>query len=64
MKNKNQTLPWGQKEKIEWIEEQTIKRSYQYEVVTKIMLISICMKQLILTILSLELLLKKEMRSR
>jgi hypothetical protein len=36
MKNENQVLPWGTKEKDEWFKEQTIKRSYLEEVVTKI----------------------------
>lgn len=29
-------IPWGQEEKTNWFKEQTIKRSYQKEVVTKI----------------------------
>ena len=36
MSNETQTSPWGQKEKDYWFKEQTIKRSYQEEVVTKI----------------------------
>lgn len=36
MNKENQKAPWGAKEKESWFKEQTIKRSYQEEVVTKI----------------------------
>ncbi len=36
MKNENLASPWGQKEKDHWFIQQTIKRSYQEEVVSKI----------------------------
>jgi hypothetical protein len=36
MKNTNILTPWGAKEKVQWLSEQTIKRSYKEEVVTKI----------------------------
>ncbi|MBC7429609.1 MAG: succinylglutamate desuccinylase/aspartoacylase family protein [Bacteriovorax sp.] len=36
MTNENAMTPWGQNEKEKWFKEQTIKRSYQDEVVSKI----------------------------
>ena len=36
MNNEKRVYPWGQKEKELWFKDQTIKRSYQSEVVTKI----------------------------
>lgn len=37
MKNNTQRIPWGPAEKETWFKEQTIKRSYQHDVVTKIL---------------------------
>jgi hypothetical protein len=36
MNTTKQLIPWGEKEKANWLKEQTIKRSYLKEVVTKI----------------------------
>lgn len=36
MNNTQKKSPWGEEEKVQWFKEQTIKRSYKDEVVTKI----------------------------